>query len=149
MKSKQQIKNQNTNKPTPANPPPTGAGEHATGQYRWPETSFPARKNQHRRPAFFLPKTLFFPQTQHRRPEKTRKKKKKKKKNPLFFLPNPLFFFLFIQEKKMACEKKEKTKENVKGSPRSVLLAFSQFYVKHNLRKNKIVVASTTGFFMH
>jgi hypothetical protein len=35
------------------------------------------------------------------------------------------------------------------GSPHSVLLAFSQTYVKHDLRKNKIVVASTTGFFRH
>jgi hypothetical protein len=39
--------------------------------------------------------------------------------------------------------------ENVRGSPRSVLLAFSQFYVKHDLRKYKIVVAFTTVFFRH
>jgi hypothetical protein len=30
-----------------------------------------------------------------------------------------------------------------------VLLAFSQSYVKYNLKKNKIVVASTIGFFGH
>jgi hypothetical protein len=41
-------------KPTPANPPPTGAGEHATGQ-RW-KTSFPAGKNQHRQLLFSFPK---------------------------------------------------------------------------------------------
>jgi hypothetical protein len=40
-------------------------------------------------------------------------------------------------------------KENAKGSIRNVLLAFSQSYIKHNLRKNKIVVTSTTGFFRH
>jgi predicted MFS family arabinose efflux permease len=28
----------------------------------------------------------------------------------------------------------------VKGSPHSVFLAFSQSYIKHDLRKNKIVV---------
>jgi hypothetical protein len=39
--------------------------------------------------------------------------------------------------------------ENARGSPLNVLLAFSQSYVKHNLRKNKIVVASTTSFFRH
>jgi hypothetical protein len=27
------------------------------------------------------------------------------------------------------------------GSPRSVLLAFFQFYIEHDLRKNKIVVS--------
>jgi hypothetical protein len=31
-------------------------------------------------------------------------------------------------------------KRFVRGSPRSVLLAFSQSYVEHNLRKNKIVI---------
>jgi hypothetical protein len=39
--------------------------------------------------------------------------------------------------------------ENARGSPCSVLLALSQSYVKHDLRKNKIVMASTTGFFRH
>jgi hypothetical protein len=39
--------------------------------------------------------------------------------------------------------------ENAKGSPYSVLLSFSQSYVKHDLRKNKIVVASITDFFRH
>jgi hypothetical protein len=37
-------------------------------------------------------------------------------------------------------------KENARGSPHNVLLTFSQSYVKHDLRKNKIVVASTTDF---
>jgi hypothetical protein len=32
------------------------------------------------------------------------------------------------------------------GFFRSVLLAFSQSYVEHDLRKNKILVASTTVF---
>jgi hypothetical protein len=35
-------------------------------------------------------------------------------------------------------ERKKKSyfiKENASGSPRSILLAFSQFYVKHDLRK--------------
>ena len=36
--------------------------------------------------------------------------------------------------------------ENAKGSPYNILLAFSHFYVENDLRKNKIVVASTTGF---
>jgi hypothetical protein len=45
--------------------------------------------------------------------------------------------------------KKKKTNKNMidglelgfaRGSPRSVLLAFSQSYVKYDLRKNKIVV---------
>jgi hypothetical protein len=39
--------------------------------------------------------------------------------------------------------------ENARGSPYSVLLAFSQSYVKNDLRKNKIVVALITGFFRH
>jgi hypothetical protein len=39
-------------------------------------------------------------------------------------------------------------KENARVLPVGSL-TFSQFYVKHNLRKNKIVVASTTGFFRH
>jgi hypothetical protein len=39
--------------------------------------------------------------------------------------------------------------ENIKGSPFNVLSAFSQFYIKHYLRKRKIVVASTTSFFRH
>jgi hypothetical protein len=39
--------------------------------------------------------------------------------------------------------------ENARGSPHSVLLAFSQTYVKLDLRKNKIVMAFTTGFFRH
>jgi hypothetical protein len=37
-------------------------------------------------------------------------------------------------------------KENIRGYFRNVLMSFSQSYVKHDLRKNKIVVASTTGF---
>jgi hypothetical protein len=37
-------------------------------------------------------------------------------------------------------------KENDRGSLHSILLAFSQSYVKHDLRKNKITVASTTLF---
>jgi hypothetical protein len=41
------------------------------------------------------------------------------------------------------------TLENVRGSPRSVLLTFSQSYVKHDLKKNKILVVSTTGFFRY
>jgi hypothetical protein len=40
-------------------------------------------------------------------------------------------------------------KENAKGYPCSVLLVFSQSYVKHDLRKNKIVVVSTTSFFRY
>jgi hypothetical protein len=40
------------------------------------------------------------------------------------------FFFFFLLLKK----------EFVRGSPRSVLLAFSQFYIEYDLRKNKIVV---------
>ena len=39
--------------------------------------------------------------------------------------------------------------ENARGSPLSVLLAFFQFYVEYDLRKNKIAVASTTEFFRH
>jgi hypothetical protein len=39
--------------------------------------------------------------------------------------------------------------ENARGSPRSVFLVFSQSYIKYNLRKNKIIVASTTDFFKH
>jgi hypothetical protein len=39
--------------------------------------------------------------------------------------------------------------KNTRGSPHSVLLAFFQSYVKHDLRKNKIVMASTTGFFRY
>jgi hypothetical protein len=38
---------------------------------------------------------------------------------------------------------------NAKGSPPSVLLAFSQSYVENDLRKKKIVVAPTTHFFRH
>jgi hypothetical protein len=37
--------------------------------------------------------------------------------------------------------------ENVKGSLRSVLLAFSQSYVKHDLRKNKIVMPPPPVFY--
>jgi hypothetical protein len=33
------------------------------------------------------------------------------------------------------------------GSPPNVLIAFSQSYIEHDLRKNKIVVAVTTRFF--
>jgi hypothetical protein len=40
-------------------------------------------------------------------------------------------------------------KENARSSPCSILLAFSQSYVKYDLRKNKIVAAFTTGFFGH
>jgi hypothetical protein len=40
-------------------------------------------------------------------------------------------------------------KENARDSPSSVLLAFSQSYVEHDLGKNKIVVASNTRFFRH
>jgi hypothetical protein len=36
--------------------------------------------------------------------------------------------------------------ENARGSHRSVLLAFFQSYVKHNLRKNKIVVPPSLVF---
>ena len=39
--------------------------------------------------------------------------------------------------------------ENARGFPSSVLIAFFQSYVKYDLRKNKIVVVSTTGFFKH
>jgi hypothetical protein len=39
-------------------------------------------------------------------------------------------------------------KENARILPVGSL-TFSQFYVKHNLRKNKIIVASTTDFFKH
>jgi hypothetical protein len=39
--------------------------------------------------------------------------------------------------------------ENVRDSLHSVLIAFSQSYVKHDLRKNKIVMAFTTPFFKH
>jgi hypothetical protein len=39
--------------------------------------------------------------------------------------------------------------ENVRGFPHSVLLGFFQSYVKHDLRKNKIVVTSITDFFRH
>jgi hypothetical protein len=42
-----------------------------------------------------------------------------------------------------------KIMENVRDSSRSVLLVFSQSYVKHDLRKNKIVVTSTAGFSRH
>jgi hypothetical protein len=31
-------------------------------------------------------------------------------------------------------------KENIKGSSRNVLMTFSQSYIKHDLRKNKIVM---------
>jgi hypothetical protein len=41
------------------------------------KTSFSAGKNQHRRPAFFLPKTLFFPRT----PEPSITGRKKTRKN--------------------------------------------------------------------
>jgi hypothetical protein len=40
-------------------------------------------------------------------------------------------------------------KENARGSPYNVLLAFSHTYVKHDLRRKKIVMASTTRFFRH
>jgi hypothetical protein len=40
-------------------------------------------------------------------------------------------------------------KENAGGSPHNVLLTFFQTYIKHDLRKNKIVMASTIGFFRH
>jgi hypothetical protein len=54
------------------------------------KTSFSAGKNQHRRPAFFLPKTLFFPRTPEpsitgrkktRKNSETEKINKKKKQN--------------------------------------------------------------------
>jgi hypothetical protein len=36
--------------------------------------------------------------------------------------------------------------KNVRGSPLSILLAFSQFYKEYDLRKNKIIVASKPVF---
>jgi hypothetical protein len=61
------------------------------------KTSFSALKNQHRRPAFFLPKTLFFPRTpkpsitgRKKNPKKLRNRKNQqnKKKNKTQ-TPNP------------------------------------------------------------
>jgi hypothetical protein len=40
-------------------------------------------------------------------------------------------------------------KENARDSPHNVLLVFSQAYIKHYLRKNKIVMAFTIGFFRY
>jgi hypothetical protein len=40
-------------------------------------------------------------------------------------------------------------KENIRGSSRRFSWCSSQSYVKYNLRKNKIVVASTTDFFRY
>jgi hypothetical protein len=37
----------------------------------------------------------------------------------------------------------------VRGSSLIVLIAFFQSYVEHDLRKNKIVIVFTTGFFRH
>jgi hypothetical protein len=42
-----------------------------------------------------------------------------------------------------------KNLKNVRGSLSSILLTFSQSYVEHDLRKNKIVVAFTIDFFKH
>jgi hypothetical protein len=37
--------------------------------------------------------------------------------------------------------------ENAMGFPRSILQECSQSYVKHDLRKYKIIATSTTGFY--
>jgi hypothetical protein len=65
MKSKQHI-----TKPPPANPSPTGAGEHATGQHRQSENQLSSWKKS------ASPATLFFPQTQHHWLEKKKNRKK-------------------------------------------------------------------------
>jgi hypothetical protein len=60
------------------------------------------------------------------------------------------FIIIIINISDLTClTLKKKKKENARGSFCSVLLAFSQSYVKHDLRKNKIAVASITDFFRH
>jgi hypothetical protein len=92
MKSKQQIKIQNTNR-QPANPPPTSAGDHATGQHRRTENQLSGRKKSASPACFLSTKNSFLspnPRTQHHRPEKNQKKlrnrknqqNQKKKQNP-------------------------------------------------------------------
>jgi hypothetical protein len=54
-----------------------------------------------------------------------------------------------IKNKKIKDEREKRNiyiREFARDSPHNVLLAFSQSYVKHDLRKNKIVVAPTTFF---
>jgi hypothetical protein len=51
-----------------------------------------------------------------------------------------MFIILFKQHIFSKVEFIAYQKGFVKGSPRSILLAFSQSYIEHDLRKNKIVV---------
>jgi hypothetical protein len=90
IKSKQQIKNQNTNRRRQTHPPPAPESMQpasiASRKTAMLENQLSGRKKS------ALPTTLFFPQTQHHRPEKNQKKKttkqkkstkpKKKKQNP-------------------------------------------------------------------
>jgi hypothetical protein len=76
IKSKQQIKNQNTNRRRQTHPPPAPESMQpasiASRKTAMLENQLSGRKKS------ALPTTLFFPQTQHHRPEKNQKKKKKK-----------------------------------------------------------------------
>jgi hypothetical protein len=98
MKSKQQIKIQNTNR-QPANPPPTSVEDHATGQHRRTENQLSGRKKSASPACFPSTKNSFLspnPRTQHHRPEKKpektpkQKKSTKPKKKNKTQTPNPL-----------------------------------------------------------
>jgi hypothetical protein len=100
----------------PANPSPTGVGEHATGQHRRPEKI--CIIGPHRRlEKICITGQLSFSQKLFSFPKPSIiGRKKKPEKNPLFFFPNTRFFFLCSssKKKKRKDQRKNKKKQNRK-----------------------------------
>jgi hypothetical protein len=118
MKSKQQIKNQNTNCCRQTHPPPVSESMQPAsiaGRKKSASSARIAGWKKSASPASFLsPKNSFLSPNPALSAEK-----KKPGKNPLFFLPNTRFFFLCSSSKKKKkkkgpAKKQEKTKQKKK-----------------------------------